>query len=257
MKTLGAKSKAASIIVNKNMVAITNGESFYTCAENEVISAHDIKRTYVMGETKVQALRGVSLNVTRGEMLALIGPSGSGKSTLMHIIGCLDKPDSGSIFIDGIETAKMNERMLASVRNKKIGFVFQSFNLLARLSILENVALPLQYSGVSLKERMDKARAELEAVGLQDRMQHKPNELSGGQKQRAAIARALVNKPAIILADEPTGALDSKTGRNILDLFHEIHEKGTTVIVVTHDMSVAQDCKRRIALKDGLTEQNV
>ncbi len=221
---------------------------------NAVVLARNIHRIYKVGDEEVHALRGVDVSIEKGEYAAIVGPSGSGKSTLMHIIGCLDSPSSGSVAIDGHEVAEMDETVLAGVRNRRIGFVFQSFNLLARLSILENVALPLMYARVPRLERMERARAALEAVGLGDRMRHKPNQLSGGQKQRAAIARALVNNPALLLADEPTGALDSKTGDSVLAMFEEIASRGTTIVVVTHDPDIAHRCKRIIHIRDGLVE---
>lgn len=221
---------------------------------NAVVLARNIHRIYKVGDEEVHALRGVDVSIEKGEYAAIVGPSGSGKSTLMHIIGCLDSPSSGSVAIDGHEVAEMDETVLAGVRNRRIGFVFQSFNLLARLSILENVALPLMYARVPRLERMERARAALEAVGLGDRMRHKPNQLSGGQKQRAAIARALINNPALLLADEPTGALDSKTGDSVLAMFEEIASRGTTIVVVTHDPDIAHRCKRIIHIRDGLVE---
>ncbi len=224
-------------------------------ADGLVVAARGIHRVYEVGEEKVHALRGVDLDIRRGEYLAIIGPSGSGKSTLMHIIGCLDSPTEGTVAIDGVQVADMDETRLARIRNERIGFVFQAFNLLARESILENVALPLQYAGVNRRERIERARAELESVGLGDRLGHRPSQLSGGQRQRAAIARALVTRPAILLADEPTGALDTKTGDAVLALFEEIHGRGTTIIVVTHDPDVAARCRRTVRIRDGLVEE--
>ena len=204
-----------------------------------------------MGETEVRALNGVSLKIDDGEWAAITGPSGSGNSTLMAILGCLDSPTSGTYHLDGTDVAKMHDNQLAAVRNKKIGFVFQQFNLLARTSALENVELPLLYSGVN--HRREKAKAALEAVGLGDRMTHHPNELSGGQQQRVAIARALVTEPSIILADEPTGNLDSNTGKEIMDLVAQLHrERGITVIFVTHDPTVAANAQRVIHIRDGV-----
>jgi len=216
-----------------------------------MIEIENITKVYKMGETEVRALNGVSLQIDDGEWTAITGPSGSGKSTLMAILGCLDSPTSGVYRFDGTDVAKMRDDQLAAVRNKKIGFVFQQFNLLARTSALENVELPLLYS--SINHRHDRAKAALEAVGLADRMQHHPNELSGGQQQRVAIARALVSEPTIILADEPTGNLDSKTGREIMELFAHLHsERGITVIFVTHDPTIAANAHRVIHIMDGV-----
>lgn len=217
-----------------------------------MIQAKDLMKVYQMGDNEVRALNGVSFTINKGEMVAIMGPSGSGKSTLMSIIGCLDVPSSGSYILDDISVDNMDESKLAQVRGKKIGFVFQQFNLLARTSALENVMLPLTYSGVSGKERNERAFKALERVGLAERTEHAPNELSGGQQQRVAIARALVNEPAILLADEPTGALDSKTGVEIMALFQSLYEDhGQTVILVTHDSYVARHANRIIKLSDG------
>ena len=217
-----------------------------------MIETKDLTKIYQMGETEVRALDGASFKIEKGEMVAIMGPSGSGKSTLMSIIGCLDAPSSGNYMIDGVSVENMDETKLAEVRGRKIGFVFQQFNLLARTSALENVMLPLTYAGISGKERETRARKSLERVGLGERIHHAPNELSGGQQQRVAIARALVNDPAILLADEPTGALDSKTGVEIMDLFQSLHrEHGQTVILVTHDAYVARHTDRIIKLSDG------
>ena len=215
-----------------------------------MIEIENITKVYQMGETEVRALNGVSLKINDGEWVAITGPSGSGKSTLMAILGCLDSPTSGSYYFDGIDVAKMRDDQLAAVRNKKIGFVFQQFNLLARTSALDNVALPLMYA--SGNHHHARAVAALEAVGLQERMKHHPNELSGGQQQRVAIARALVTEPSILLADEPTGNLDSKTSAEIMNLFGELHAKrGITVIFVTHDPGIAANAQRVIHLRDG------
>ena len=215
-----------------------------------MIEIENITKVYQMGETEVRALDGVSLKIADGEWVAITGPSGSGKSTLMAILGCLDSPTSGSYQLDGIDVAKMRDDQLAVVRNKKIGFVFQQFNLLARTSALENVALPLLYA--SGNHQRDRAQAALKAVGLGDRMGHRPNELSGGQQQRVAIARALVTEPSILLADEPTGNLDSKTGKEIMTLFDELHRtRGITVIFVTHDPTIAANAQRTIHIQDG------
>ena len=205
-----------------------------------------------MGSEIVHALRGVSFDIARNEYVALMGPSGSGKSTLMNMLGCLDTPSSGEYWLNGKDVSKMTDNELAEVRNKEIGFVFQTFNLLPRNSALENVALPLVYSGIGKEEREARAAEMLQLVGLGDRMTHKPNELSGGQRQRVAVARALVNKPSIILADEPTGNLDTKTSHEIMALFEEIHQQGNTIILVTHEEDIAQHAKRIIRLRDGV-----
>jgi putative ABC transport system ATP-binding protein len=217
-----------------------------------MIQTEDLMKVYQMGDSDVRALDGASFTIEKGEMVAIMGPSGSGKSTLMSIIGCLDAPTSGKYILDGLSVENMDEAKLAETRGRKIGFVFQQFNLLARTSALENVMLPLTYAGVSGKERTDRAMKALERVGLSKRTHHAPNELSGGQQQRVAIARALVNEPAILLADEPTGALDSKTSVEIMDLFQKLHsENGQTVILVTHDSYVARHTNRIIKLSDG------
>ena len=217
-----------------------------------MIHAEALTKVYQMGDNEVRALDGASFTIDKGEMIAIMGPSGSGKSTLMSIIGCLDVPSSGSYSLDGEAVESLNETKLADVRGRKIGFVFQQFNLLARTSALENVMLPLTYAGYSGREREDRARKALERVGLGDRTHHAPNELSGGQQQRVASARAIVNEPNILLADEPTGALDSKTGVEIMDLFQRLHkENGQTVILVTHDAYVARHTERIIKISDG------
>ncbi len=217
-----------------------------------MIQADNLTKVYQMGESEVRALDGASFTIDKGEMIAIMGPSGSGKSTLMSIIGCLDAPTSGSYILDGVAVENMDETKLAETRGLKIGFVFQQFNLLARTSALENVMLPLTYAGYSGKERHDRAMKALDRVGLSQRTHHAPSELSGGQQQRVAIARALVNEPAIILADEPTGALDSKTGVEIMELFQSLHkDHGQTVILVTHDAYVARHTNRIIKLSDG------
>ncbi len=216
-----------------------------------VIEARDLTKIYKMGEIEVQALRGVSFNIKRGEALSIMGPSGSGKSTMMNTLGCLDKPTSGEYILDGESVGEMNDDQLASVRNRKVGFVFQSFNLLSRLTALGNVELPLRYAGLT-EGRRERAQAALEAVGLKDRMTHRPYELSGGQQQRVAVARALVNNPAMIMADEPTGNLDSKVGKEIVDLLLSLNqERGTTLIIVTHDPYIAEQTQRVIRLRDG------
>ncbi|MCB0488550.1 MAG: ABC transporter ATP-binding protein [Cyclobacteriaceae bacterium] len=219
-----------------------------------IIETSHISRVYHMGTNVVKALQDISITIDKGEYVAFMGPSGSGKSTLMNIIGCLDTPTSGSYVLNGHLVSDMTENELAEIRNKEIGFVFQTFNLLPRASALENVALPLIYAGYGKSEREERAMAALENVNLADRYHHKPNELSGGQRQRVAIARALVNNPSIILADEPTGNLDSKTSYDIMALFHELHEKGNSIIMVTHEDDIAHYAHRIIRLKDGLVE---
>jgi putative ABC transport system ATP-binding protein len=217
-----------------------------------MIEIQSLTKIYSLGDTQVRALDGLDLTVQKGEMVSIMGPSGSGKSTLMAILGCLDAPTSGSYCLDGEAVEKLNDNQLAAIRSRKIGFVFQQFNLLARTSALENVMLPLTYAGVSGRKRTEQAKEALDKVGLGDRMKHRPNELSGGQQQRVAIARALVNDPAILLADEPTGALDSKTGAEIIGLFQKLHdEMGQTVIFVTHDPFIARHTRRIIRLADG------
>jgi putative ABC transport system ATP-binding protein len=216
-----------------------------------VIEARNLTKTYMMGEFEVQALRDVSFNIERGEMISIMGPSGSGKSTMMNTLGCLDRPTSGEYILDGESVAAMDDDQLASVRNRKVGFVFQSFNLLSRLTALGNVELPLRYAGLT-EGRRERARAALEAVGLGDRMTHRPYELSGGQQQRVAVARALVNNPAIIMADEPTGNLDSKVGKEIMNLLLNLNKDfRTTLIIVTHDPNIAEQTQRIIRLRDG------
>jgi len=217
-----------------------------------VIEAKGLTKIYRMGEEQVHALRGVSFSVEKQEFIAIMGPSGSGKSTLLHIIGCLDRPTSGQLLIDNQDVQRATDNQLAEIRNRKVGFVFQTFNLLPKATALENVELPMIYAGVRRKERRERAAAVLERVGLADRMNHRPNEMSGGQRQRVAIARAIVNEPAFILADEPTGALDTKTGTQILDLFEELNAEGNTIILITHDPNIAARAKRVIHLLDGL-----
>lgn len=220
----------------------------------KVIDIADVTKVYQMGKETVHALRGVSLHINKNEYVALMGPSGSGKSTLMNMLGCLDTPTSGSYWLNGQNVSTLVDDELAAIRNKEIGFVFQTFNLIPRLSSLENVALPLVYAGMKKSDRLDKAYEVLASVGLGDRVGHKPNELSGGQRQRVAVARALVNDPSIILADEPTGNLDSKTSIEIMGLFEQIHNQGNTVILVTHEPDIAEYAHRLIRLKDGKLE---
>ena len=222
-----------------------------------VIQTDALKKVYRMGEVEVQALRGVSLEVKRGEVVAIMGPSGSGKSTLMHILGCLDRPTSGEYLLDGEKVAGLSDDQLASIRNRKIGFVFQSFNLMQRVSALANVALPLEYARRS-DEGRGRAEAALRAVGLESRMKHRPTELSGGEQQRVAMARALINEPAILLADEPTGNLDSKVGQEIMDLLFQLNrDRNTTLLIITHDPRIASQTQRTILLRDGLVERNI
>lgn len=223
---------------------------------NEVIKLEEIRKSYFMGKQELQVLKGVSLDILRNEYVALMGPSGSGKSTLMNILGCLDSPTSGTYILNGHDVSTMPDNDLAEIRNKEIGFVFQQFNLLPRLSALENVALPLVYAGIAKKTRLEMAAEVLRKVDLADRSHHKPNEMSGGQCQRVAIARALVNNPSIILADEPTGNLDSKTSHEIMNIFSKIHDEGNTVVLVTHEEDISNFAKRVIRLRDGLIESD-
>ncbi len=220
-------------------------------APAHLIEMHELTRVYQLGPQEIYALRGVNLIINPNEYVAIMGPSGSGKSTLMNMIGCLDTPTSGRYLLDGVPVETLNDDELAAIRNKKIGFVFQTFNLLARTTALQNVELPLIYAKIPRAERRTLAEEALTAVGLSDRMSHQPNELSGGQRQRVAIARALVNRPSLLLADEPTGNLDSQTGREILDLFHDLHSRGNSIILVTHEDDVAREAKRIIHIRDG------
>ncbi len=219
---------------------------------NPAIVIRDVTRTYTMGEVEVHALRGVSFSIERGEYVAIMGPSGSGKSTLMNVIGCLDRPSTGSYLLDGIDVSKLSDNELAEIRLKKLGFIFQGFNLLARTDAIKNVSLPLFYAGVPSRVRNERAIAVLTTVGLGDRTHHKPNELSGGQQQRVAIARALINDPTVLLADEPTGNLDTATSTDVLGLFSRLHAEGRTIIMVTHDEDIASNAARVIRLRDGL-----
>jgi putative ABC transport system ATP-binding protein len=223
----------------------------------DMIVTHDLWKTYVMGDEEIHALRGFSINIQRGEYCAIMGPSGSGKSTLMNLIGCLDTPTKGSYLLNGKEVAAMNDDDLARIRNEEIGFVFQTFNLLPRATALHNVELPLVYAGVSAKDRHTRAMQALEKVELTSRSTHRPNELSGGQRQRVAIARALVNNPSILLADEPTGNLDSKTGVEIMAVFSRLHQAGNTIILVTHEADIAAHAQRVIYVRDGQVEKDV
>ncbi len=224
--------------------------------QNTVIKLEEITRYFSIGSETIKALQGVNLEIFKNEYVALMGPSGSGKSTLMNLLGCLDTPTSGRYLLNNKDVSKMEDDELAEIRNKEIGFVFQTFNLLPRLNALENVALPLIYAGYTKQQREERAKEVLEQVGLKDRMTHKPNELSGGQRQRVAVARALVNKPSIILADEPTGNLDSKTSYEIMALFEEIHKNGNTIIIVTHEEDIALHTNRIVRMRDGKVERD-
>ncbi len=224
--------------------------------EGIVIRTYDLWKTYIMGDQEIHAVSGVDMEIRRGEYVAIMGPSGSGKSTLMNLIGCLDTPTKGLYYLNGKLASDMEDDELARIRNKEIGFVFQTFNLLARASALHNVELPLIYAGIPSQERMGRAREALRAVDLEQRMYHKPNELSGGQRQRVAIARALVNRPSILLADEPTGALDSQTGKEIMALFERLHQEGNTIVLVTHEPDIALHAHRIIHIRDGKVERD-
>jgi putative ABC transport system ATP-binding protein len=224
--------------------------------EGIVIRTYDLWKTYIMGDQEIHAVSGVDIEIKRGEYVAIMGPSGSGKSTLMNLIGCLDTPTQGLYYLNGKLASDMEDDELARIRNKEIGFVFQTFNLLARSSALQNVELPLIYAGIPSQERQDRARDALRSVDLEQRMHHKPNELSGGQRQRVAIARALVNRPSILLADEPTGALDSNTGQEIMALFGRLHEEGNTIVLVTHEQDIAMHAHRIVHIRDGKVERD-
>jgi len=237
-------------------VAHTNGDTIHL-ETGAALSLRDVVKTYDMGAVQVEALRGVSLDITRNEYVSIMGPSGSGKSTLMHVIGCLDVPTSGTYTLEGRLVAEMSENQLAEIRNEQIGFVFQTFNLIPRVSIFQNVELPLVYAGMGRGKRRRRAISAIERVGLADRMKHKPNELSGGQRQRVAIARALVCNPSIILADEPTGNLDSKTGAEIMTILDGLYADGQTIILVTHEDYIAQHALRTVKLMDGMIESDV
>ena len=225
-------------------------------AAGEVILIRQLERSFPMGDTVIRALRGVDISIRRGEYVAIMGPSGSGKSTLMNIIGCLDRPDGGEYWLNGNRVSNLPDSRLAALRNREIGFIFQTFNLLARADALHNVELPLIYAGVPRRERLERARLALEKVGLQERIRHRPSELSGGQRQRVAVARALVTRPSLLLADEPTGNLDSITAHDILGLFAELHAAGNTIVMVTHDSNVAANAHRTIRLLDGRIESD-
>ena len=243
--TLGETTRAAA----KEVAATAS-------ATSSLIRLSGITKTYDAGELAVQALSGIDLAVENGEMMAIIGPSGSGKSTLMHILGCLDAPSEGTYVLDGQDVSSLSSFQLAAVRNRKIGFVFQTFNLLPKASLLRNVELPMLYAGLGSRARKERATEALQRVGLGERAKHKPSELSGGQRQRAAIARAIVMNPSLILADEPTGNLDSKTGVEVLRIFHDMHANGETIVIVTHDPRIAEQCERVVQIVDGRIEQD-
>ncbi|HYE11302.1 MAG TPA: ABC transporter ATP-binding protein [Patescibacteria group bacterium] len=221
-----------------------------------MINISEMYKIYRMGDNNINALNGINIIIEQHEFVAIVGPSGSGKSTLMNMIGCLDTPTSGEYYIDGLKVNGLNDSQLADIRNKKIGFIFQGFNLLQKLSALENVELPLVYQGASAKERYERSLKALKAVGLEDRIHHKPSELSGGQQQRVAIARALASNPPLILADEPTGNLDSKSGKEIMALLHELHQKGNTIVLITHDNGIAMQAKRVVRIQDGMITED-
>jgi putative ABC transport system ATP-binding protein len=238
------------------MPAVTSRSVSAAVAVSPLIRMEAVTKTYDAGELAVQALRGIDLEIQKGQMVAIIGPSGSGKSTLMHILGCLDAPTEGTYRLEGKDVSELSGFQLAAIRNQKVGFVFQTFNLLPKASLLRNVELPLLYAGVSGSDRKEQALAALDKVSLRDRAKHRPSELSGGQRQRAAIARAIVNQPSLILADEPTGNLDTKTGLEILEIFDEMHARGETIVIVTHDPRIAERCERVVSIVDGQIEED-
>jgi putative ABC transport system ATP-binding protein len=246
---------SASLAMPLPASAVTNDARVAT-STSSLICLADVTKTYDAGELAVQALQGIDLAIERGQMVAIIGPSGSGKSTLMHILGCLDAPSTGSYVLDGQDVSSLSSFQLAAVRNRKIGFVFQTFNLLPKASLLRNVELPMLYAGLGGRDRKERATEALRRVGLGERARHKPSELSGGQRQRAAIARAIVMEPSLILADEPTGNLDSKTGVEVLRIFHDMHERGETIVIVTHDPRIAEQCERVVQIVDGKIEDD-
>ncbi len=246
-----SSSATAGLVLTLGAVETEKAQPVEAAATASLIRLAGVTKTYDAGELAVQALQGIDLAVEKGQMVAVIGPSGSGKSTLMHIMGCLDAPSSGTYLLDGQDVSAMSGFQLAAIRNRAVGFVFQTFNLLPKASLLRNVELPLLYAGLGGGERRQRAVAALARVGLGDRLRHKPSELSGGQRQRAAIARALVNAPSLILADEPTGNLDSKTGLEIIQIFHDMHTHGETIVIVTHDPRIAEQCQRVVQIVDG------
>ncbi len=245
----GVQREFVGIALEWHVTTVCSGGDGEHGTTTMVIQMDSVVKVYRMGEHEVRALDGVTFGIGEADMVAITGPSGSGKSTLMHILGCLDRPDSGRYVLDGQDVSRMSKDQLAEVRNRKIGFVFQTFNLLPRLSSLENVELPLLYAG--LRDAKDKAAEALKIVGLGDRTHHAPNQLSGGQRQRVAVARAIVTNPAMVLADEPTGNLDTRTGNEIMGLFHSLHEQGRTIVIVTHEADIAQQCRRSIHIRDG------